>query len=236
MIEPGSSISPGIEVSPISQAEAGAAEEYPIREQGSRRELPVRPFQGETVAEALERLAAQAYLRHLRSLTAQTAGPDWRLMAEVVLKRDNILCTLTFGGPHPSHQPLAVAFFKVLARDKKPWSARAIVKEFQDLPLRDLAARALALYVEQSRLPKEEVRAAFEPLLKRLELPVAAVLVHWRAELAYHGPTNLVVGDTRLADYFGADPEANIASWKYSVKRRVVGEIDRQDLWEYFEP
>jgi DNA-directed RNA polymerase specialized sigma24 family protein len=160
---------------------------------------------------------------HLDRLAGQggqaAMHPDDTVPAEVY---DELL-TVTFATVSPPHQLIVFGFTK--AADLKP---RQIAAGLSDLPLRTLAQRLEQAYVEQSDLPASRVRPAFAPLHERLGRRFDEIVRDPTTLATYPQLHARIVGETTLADYYTAEPTANLTQWWHAVKRRVIADLQRR--------
>jgi hypothetical protein len=154
---------------------------------------------------------------HLGSVT-----DDYPLEVEVDWKVYEDLLRVTFGGPSPPHQLLAFGWSKLIAK----WPPRRIVAEHSDTPLKELGAALERAYTEQSGLPSACIEPCFALLHRRMDLGFSEVVFERRTLEIYPELRGRVVGTTVLRDYYGEDPEQNIAHWSGAVRRRVLKAAD----------
>ena len=114
-----------------------------------------------------------------------------------------------FGGSSPPHQLIVFGFCKLLE-----WKPGEVVDDLSGRSLRELAQMLEDEYLAKTGLPQDR----FRPYFARL-----------REKTTGH------MGDAALRDYYGDDPEADIAHWWYAVKRRVWSEARREGQGPLFE-
>lgn len=122
----------------------------------------------------------------------------------------------------PPHEVIVFGFSKLL------WKPSEIVEELSDRPLRGLAARLEADY--RAAVPIPAVRAAFSPLLEKLDRPLGDLIEDPRTRRGNESLLARVAGDTTLADYYpdAGNAEAAVTRWWDAVKRAVFSEIRRE--------
>lgn len=231
------------------------------REPSSRPFLPPASFADESQDEALDRLQREALRRGRQLLSAPLAGPDAGLDQALKTERDVTLLWATLSGVNPPHHATVVLIGTVFRRTKavvragtvtdegrakteaapnareraEYWEARQIVQRISHVPLRRLAHFFLEKYLQQSPYPEAILRPCFAPYMEQMDAPVATFLKHKKTARTYRGPMDALAGDTQFRSYFTADPEDNIAKWRFSAKRRTMDLIFDLHLGHLFE-
>lgn len=151
--------------------------------------------------------------------SAAAQAPDDAIPAEVY---DELLL-ITFQTASPPHQLIVFGFTK--AADLKP---RQIAAELSNVSLTALADRLEKTYLEQSDLSPARIRPAFEPLRDRLTRRFDEVVRDPTTLATYPHLHSRIVGETTLAEYYTAEPTANLTQWWHAVKRRVISDLQRR--------
>jgi len=114
---------------------------------------------------------------------------------------------------------------------KMAWPPRRIVKELSDIPLWKLCKNFQGTYCQESSLPEAVIDACFGLLNVKMYVKVNEVInpSDQNARKRWAGILNERVGETTLRDYFGKQPEDNIANWSYQVLRRVKKIMVKED-------
>ncbi|MCC7368988.1 MAG: sigma-70 family RNA polymerase sigma factor [Chloroflexi bacterium] len=151
--------------------------------------------------------------------SSASQAPDDAIAAEVY---DELLL-VTFQTASPPHQLIVFGLTK--ATDLKP---RQIAAEFSHEPLTALADRLERAYLDRSDLPASRIRPAFEPLRDRLTRRFDEVVRDPTTLATYPHVHSRIVGETTLAEYYTAEPTANLTQWWHAVKRRVIADLQRR--------
>ena len=149
------------------------------------------------------------------------------ILVELNMYRTLLEITFREGG-YP-HQLISFGFNRLLA----DWNPRSIVDKLSPRRLKKLGSKLQSEYAADSRLEEHEIRKCFGPLKSALGRKASEVLLDnatretlFKRDERYQEQK---VDETRLEDYFTADPSANISDWTYKVKEKVRRHIDSAD-------
>lgn len=125
--------------------------------------------------------------------------------------------SLTFSKGGPPHQLIAFGFNKLLKKGPKK-----LVAKHTDVLLTKLSEVLILSYIEQSFIPENKVRECFQTLRIQMDKRVREVLEKHDSLEKYQKIMDKKVGNTCLKDYYGKNPEHNIADWSNKVKNRLL--------------
>jgi hypothetical protein len=158
-----------------------------------------------------------------------------------------ILMITLWKGSYP-HEILCCMFNKCLSEwaedtDEKTqldepkiidWTPRRIVRELSDTSLSKLCTTLEKDYISLSALPEELVSACFRLLYRQMNIKVGEIIKpsDHNAQERWSRILNRLVGETKLCDYFGGNPEDNISDWSHRVLRTVRQFMVEEDWLE----
>jgi hypothetical protein len=140
-----------------------------------------------------------------------------------------LVVTLARGG-YP-HEIIVCMFNKLFERPErlpgggraKRWPPARIVREKSTRALWRLAEELESDYAEAAALPPQIVTAVFQLLHRQMVCRLEQIIKpkDQTAKTRWVDIRQRFVGQTRLCDYYGRTPEADIANWSYKVFRNV---------------
>lgn len=135
------------------------------------------------------------------------------------------LLRITFDQGGYPHQLIAFGFIKLLE-----WKPSEIVDELKGITLRELARKLEDDYVSTLEYESKIVRNCFKPLHQKMESSLKEVIPSEDSRRIVTASPKEKVGNTKLPDYWGAKPEANLANWCYKVRQRVIRIMVKQGI------
>lgn len=142
---------------------------------------------------------------------------------EYFLEKYEKFLKITFKCGGLPHQLIAFGFSKLLTG----WGPKEIVEELSSERLKVLTEKLIMDYKQESKLPDYILDKTFEPLKKKMGKKVKGVLGQKDSENLYKKQLDKIIGMTKLENYYGKNPEGNIADWSYKVRKKVMREIKK---------
>ena len=152
-------------------------------------------------------------------------SPVFRELAELLLR----------DGGYP-HQVLAFGFsIMVWGRPGRSGARKAgitgdpdrVVETLSHFRLWDAADELRLVLVHEGGVLPTDVDLWFTPLDERLALPIEELFRgDGRSLRLFADLHGRIAGETRLEEYFGADPRKSITDWAHGVKRRLAARME----------
>ena len=119
-------------------------------------------------------------------------------------------------------------------RERRLWPPKRIVGELSDVSLIELYEKLKQDYIADSALPKELVNDCFHLLGVKMGKKVSETINPFdkNARKRWARISDKLVSKTTFRDYYGENPEDNIADWSYRVLQRVKKFIVENNWFE----